>query len=261
MCWSGEASGILAAFGLSTTVYFIKKGETKQLWMPLAYFSSMELLQAITYIYINICTSPANKILTLLGYVHVMFQPFFVNMIGMYFIPTDVGGRISKYVYGICSVAVILFSIKLYPFPWTNLCAVGNEPFCGPFACSMKGEWHIAWQLPLNNIFSTPLIAHWIRGLHSYTYMLVAFMLPILYGSWRFILLTFLLGPFISAQTTHNVNEFPAIWCLFSIALCITIIKSPIRKNLHVKTWFFYPLLYRLSEKEPKFQPIEIEAD
>ncbi len=48
MCWSGEASTVLAAVGLGTTVYAASKGEDKRLWMPLGYFSLMEALQAYT---------------------------------------------------------------------------------------------------------------------------------------------------------------------------------------------------------------------
>ncbi len=241
MCWSGEASGILATIGISTALFIAKKGESKELWVPLLYFALMELLQAVTYIYIGQCGNIINKSLTSLGYIHIMFQPFFVNMIAMYFIPTSIKQKISPYVYSICGVAVIAFAVKWYPFSWTSLCLVGHETFCGPYACSMKGSWHIAWQLPLNNILSTPLISHYVVGLQAYTYLLVGFVMPLIYGSWRFIVLTFLLGPFISELSTNNLNEFPAIWCLFSIALCLTAIKSPLRQYLHVQTFFFYP--------------------
>ena len=65
MCWSGEASGVLAVVGLSTAAYLaIKKGESKELWIPLTYFALMELLQAVTYIYIDLCDNPSNQILT-----------------------------------------------------------------------------------------------------------------------------------------------------------------------------------------------------
>ena len=246
MCWSGEASGVLATLGLGTAAYLAKKGETRELWLPLTYFALMEFLQAITYIYINQCTLFENKALTLLGYIHVMFQPFFINMVAMYFIPEDIKNRISPYVYTTCGIALVFFLIKLYPLANLDLCNVGNEPFCGSFTCSYRGDWHIAWQIPLNNLLSEPLFANRIKGLHSYTYMMVAFILPLLYGSWRFILVTFLLGPCIAFFLTKNINEFPAVWCLFSIALCLTVIKSPIRKYLHTKSWLpLMPGAYR----------------
>jgi len=58
MCWSGEASAVLATVGFGTAAYIAYKGESKDLWIPLTYFACMELLQAATYVYINLCDSP-----------------------------------------------------------------------------------------------------------------------------------------------------------------------------------------------------------
>lgn len=48
MCWSGEASTILATIGLSSTAYFYYKKEPAALCAALGYFSLMEVLQAYT---------------------------------------------------------------------------------------------------------------------------------------------------------------------------------------------------------------------
>lgn len=116
MCWSGEASGVLAAAGFGMTAYLYHSGEKKALWLTLFYFTLMELLQALTYIYINQCNVPMNKILTFLGYIHLAFQPFFINMVGMYFIPKDIKEKISKYVYACCWITVGCFLLKAYPY-------------------------------------------------------------------------------------------------------------------------------------------------
>jgi len=76
--------------------------------------------------------------------------------------------------------------------------------------------------------------------LHGFVYLWVGFYLPFLYGSWRFVLFHCMVGPWISDALTDDPNEFAAVWCLFSIALCVSIIKSPIRKYLHVTKWPFY---------------------
>lgn len=244
MCWSGEASAVLATAGLCMTAYLYKSGESKELWLTLFYFTLMEVLQAFTYIYINQCSMSMNKALTFLGYVHIAFQPFFINMAAMYFIPQEIKMKISKYVYTACGIGAGLFMFKVYPFADSGLCVLGQETFCGPFACSLKGNWHIAWQLPLNDLGSVPWFElpnkGYIRGLHSKVYLLVGFIMPFMYGSWRLVLLTYLLGPFIAHFSTNNLNEFAAVWCLYSIGLCCTMIKSPIRKYLHVKNWFWY---------------------
>jgi len=96
--------------------------------------------------------------------------------------------------------------------------------------------------MPLNGIMSAPV--SWLPGfewgLHGFIYILIAFILPLLYGSWRFVGFHYIVGPLISDIATDDPNEFSAVWCLFSIALCVSVIKSPIRKYLHVTKWPFY---------------------
>ena len=242
MCWSGEASGVLAVAGLGTAFYVARTGESKELWIPLTYFALMELLQAVTYIYIDRCDSPYNQVLTLFGYLHVSFQPFFVNMVGMYFIPKHIKEKISTTVYSLCAIAAITMLVKMFPFDWAGTCNIGVEGFCGAYTSSTSGEWHIAWQLPLNGLLSEP--QHYLFGfdwgLHALTYILATFILPFIYGSWRFVSFHFLIGPLISDILTNDPNEFSAVWCLFSIALCVSVIKTPIRRYLHVRKWPFY---------------------
>lgn len=290
MCWGGEASTTLAVAGFGVTAYLIKKGEKKELWLFLLYFSLMETLQAVTYGYIDQCGSTLNKFLTFLGYTHIAFQPFFINMTAMHFIPITIKKKIAKYVYVLCGVGAGMFVLKALPLGDAALCHVGAEGFCGPIACSYTGNWHVAWQWPLNNFSSSALVNmpikeyitgaeaknymfkgnwtyawqwlrdflgtnplpfigleahHYLQGLHAQVYCLCAFILPMLYGAWRLIVVMFLLGPFLAHFFTTNVNEFPAVWCLFSIGLCCTIILSPIRQYLYVKHSFLYPYILR----------------
>ncbi len=241
MCWSGEASAVLATIGFGTASYVAYKGESKQLWIPLTYFACMELLQAATYVYINLCDAPPNQILTLFGYIHIAFQPFFVNMVAMYFIPDKVREKISTFVYTVCAIGAIAMLVKMYPFAWAGTCAIGIEAFCGQQACSVSGDWHIAWQLPLNGLAIS--FNGLFYGLHGITYILVAFVMPVIYGSWRFVAFHIVMGPILSILTTRDPNEYAAVWCLFSIALCLSVIKSPIRRHLHVTAWPYYSRL------------------
>ena len=237
MCWSGEASAVLATVGLSTAVYVARKGESKELWIPLTYFALMELLQAFTYVYIDLCGNLNNQILTLFGYLHISFQPFFVSMIAMYFIPQKVKEKIYLYVYSLCAVAALAMIVKMVPFASTGTCLIGTEVFCGDVTCSVSGDWHIAWQMPLNDLMSYPMnyILGTSYGLHGITYILAGFLLPFVIGSWRFVIFHIFAGPIISLATTTNPNEYAAVWCLFSIALCVSVIKTPIRGQLHVR--------------------------
>lgn len=288
MLWTGSASALVATTGIVITAYLVKKGGLKALWLPLFYFSLLEALQAFTYLYINQCTSPVNKGLTFLAYIHIAFQPFFINMLAMNFIPEDVRNKVARYVYGACWIGAGLYMLKAYPFSNTYLCIVGKEAFCGHWPCAFKGQWHLAWQWPLNtigssspwidvppkeyvtglearnylfkgnwefvwqwcrNVFGTqPLFMsmphNYLLGLHTQTYIFCGFVLPILYGSWRFIGFIFLFGSITASFSTSNINEFSAIWGLYFLALCALIAVLPVRKYLYVKNWMFYkPIL------------------
>ncbi len=237
MCWNGQASSVLATVGILSTGYAIYKKEPFPLWISLGYFSLMELLQAFTYSVINQCDNPSNQIATLLGYLHITFQPFFINAVSLYFINQNVARKVAPFVYTICFFAAILMLLQLYPFDWAGHCDP-RRPLCGELLCSLRGNWHIAWSVPTNGI-GNALTRSGILGLRNGFpgYVIAGFILPLLYGSWRFTFYHIFLGMGLARMTTNNLNEWPAIWCLLSIGLLLIVIKTPIRRLLFVKRW------------------------
>lgn len=237
MCWSAEASTVWAVVGLSTSAYALYKNEPKSLAIPLVYFSLMEALQAYTYLYINQCETPQNQIATLLGYLHIAFQPFFIQMASLYFVPEKIRKKVEILVYTFCFASAILMIIQIYPFDWAGHCQKGLRPICGSQLCSVSGNWHIAWELPANGI------GNYLDNLHNpllgayLSYTLVAFGLPLLYGSWRFTAYHLVMGPIFANLLTNNINEQPAVWCLLSIGFLLIVIKTPIRRYLFVKNY------------------------
>lgn len=232
MCWNGQASATLATVGMASTAYVAIKGEDKKLWIPLFYFSLMEVLQAATYTVIDRCGLPLNQILTLFGAFHIAFQPFFINACSMHFVPEVVYRRIKPFVYGTCLVGTVMVLTLIYPFEWAQMCHVGRVPFCSEHLCSVSGNWHIAWGAPLNNIT-------WLY----LGYFIPAFVVPVLYGSWRFTLYHLIVGPLLASTLTNNLNEWPAVWCLMSIGLLLLVIKSPLRRLIYVQQWFLWRFL------------------
>jgi hypothetical protein len=229
MCWNGPASATLATVGIASTTYIALKGEDKRLWIPLAYFSLMELLQAVTYTVIDQCGLPLNQVLTLLGSLHIAFQPFFINSVSMHFIPEAIYRRIHPWVYVSCFIGTILCLLLIYPFEWTGTCNIGHVPFCDHHLCSVSGNWHIAWGAPLNDL-------EWLY----LGYFIPAFFIPLLYGSWKFTLYHILIGPGLASLLTNNINEWPAVWCLMSIGLLLIVIKTPLRQLLYNQRWFWW---------------------
>ncbi len=226
MCWSGEASAVLATIGLSTAVYSCVKKMPKVMWVTLGYFSLMELLQAFTYTVIDQCGSHLNQVLTLFGYLHIAFQPFFINAVSMYFLPAKKRALVMVPAYTICFAASIVMLMQLFPFEWAGVC-VPREPLCASQLCSVSGNWHIAWDIPLNGFGVTVPIPFFSFHIGAYllAYMLAGFVMPFAYGVWRGTIFHFVMGPMLAWLTTDNMNEWPAIWCLLSIGIVMMVIK------------------------------------
>jgi hypothetical protein len=63
------------------------------------------------------------------------------------------------------------------------------------------------------------------------TYVVAAFLVPLVYGAWRFVLFHALAGPILAFQLTGNANEVPAIWCLFSIGIVLMGLSPWLRRR------------------------------
>lgn len=231
MCWSFEASATLATLGFAATGYAAAKREPPALWVPLGYFSIMEGLQTYAYLVLNDCAQPGNQLVTYLSYLHICFQPFFINALSLHFIPQPVARRIAPWAYALCFASSLVMLTQLYPFSWAGQCLAGTA-LCGQRLCSVAGNWHIAWEIPSND-----LLRNW-WGVFP-TYIVTAFTLPALYGSWRITLFHLVTGPIFAYALTGNMNEWPAVWCLLSVGLILLIVFPPIRRQLRVESWLW----------------------
>ncbi len=234
MCWSGEASAVLATAGIAGAAYSAlkKDPEPLALWVCLLYFASMESLQAVAYSVLNQCDSPLNQLMTMFGYLHITFQPFFINAVALYFMPKDSARIIAPWAYFGCFVAAIAMLLQLYPFAWAGHCAArttalrrhalhGARRMAHRLAAADEWHWQFHGQQSLSRTRLHRISADGL--LH-----------PIALRQLALILFSWLAGPFLAGLTTSNINEWPAVWCLFSIGLVLAIIKTPLRYHLHV---------------------------
>ena len=243
MCWSMEASVAVAGAGTLVAAYGARKGEPRAIWLTIGWFALMEGLQAAGYAVVDRCDEPANQIVTVLSYLHIAFQPFFINALALYFVPAGVARRLALPVYLLSALSAAAMLLQLYPFAWAGACRIGR-PLCGPVACTVSGEWHIAWQLPLNGL-GNGLEGAALIGSGFPTYVLIGLVLPFLYGSWRFALFHLLFGPLLAQLLSGNPGEWPAIWCLFSIGLLLLVVETPLRDLLRVHDWPLWPQAWR----------------
>jgi hypothetical protein len=209
MCWSGEASFTLATIGFTGAYYAARHKEPVGRWLPLVYFSLMETLQGFTYGWIGQCGNTWNENLTVLSYLHIVFQPFMVNLFGTSFLPPERQRKVwwIWIVSGLASM--VMLSMYLFP-QWPGHCLSHFQSLCGTETCSYHGNWHIAWMLNLSS-----LDRYWT------SYMLACFIAPLFYGGWRFVLYHIVCGPMLAFMLSSNKDEQPAIWCLLSIAFLV----------------------------------------
>ncbi|WP_300588836.1 DUF5765 domain-containing protein [Marivita sp.] len=226
MCWSETASVGMVAIGSAATAVTYMRGDPKAIWLTLGYFTLMEGLQAIGYSFVDQCGAPENRLITQLSYLHIAFQPLFINAFAMAIAPEPVPPHVQRRVYGLCAVATALLLFRLVPMDVLGPCQPGDI-LCGAAWCLISGDWHIGWEVPLNDLW---------RGIglpvQFPLYMAAAFLLPILYGSWRFVVFHAVAGPGLAMLLTSNPNEMPAIWCLFSIGLLVIGLSQYIRTRV-----------------------------
>ena len=220
--------------GLVATAVTVRQRRPAAIPATIAYFTLMEALQIVGYLTVDQCGLPVNQSIAFLSIIHIIFQPFFINAFAMELLPVKLRLRVRSIVYGVCGLSAAIMLLQLYPFDWAGVCRPGST-LCGPALCTVSGDWHIGWEVPFNGLAS---MFEQIIGIQTAfpTYILAAFVLPVLYGAWRFALFHLLVGPILANALSDNPNEWPAIWCLMSIGIVV----------LSLSPW-----LYRRFERKP----------
>jgi len=174
----------------------------------ICYFAFMESLQALQYAVIDQCDNPYNQIFTLLGFLHLAFQPFFVNL----YLGTFMSKSQKKYLPLILALSFfggIMMSNRLWMSEGDHPCTIGIQPMCGAKMCTFRGNVHLAWQMPMQHADQDYFTPGWT--LHFVLFYLPTYALG-MYGHTIFLLLS---GPFLGRALTSHQDEIPAIWCFF----------------------------------------------
>ena len=217
----------MVAAGAAVTTVAVLRGEPRAIWLTLGYVTVLEGLQAVGYAVVDQCGSAANRNVTLLSYLHIALQPLFINAFAMAIAPRPISNGTRRLVYALAGLATLGLLARLLPWPALGQCQPGDV-LCGAAFCLVSGEWHIGWEVPLNDMWQS------LFGLPVQFpgYMAAAFLLPLFYGAWRFLVFTFVAGPFLAGLLTSDPNEMPAVWCLFSIGLLVISLSPAIRHGV-----------------------------
>lgn len=241
MCFSGEASAVFAALGLISSWWVYTKTSNIELASGIFFFFTMEFLQVIQYYFLAdnqyspICGTTANKILTLLGFLHICLQPYFCHVINASLTKSCKYKDRYNIIKRLCLIGgFLLFSRYFLSFiPSLNTMDVSNnkstEWLRGDSLCTFKTEamWHLGWSVPM----ADPSYYVMGAGIHSFLMFAPFFALYEKKGMVLQGVFLFLFGPVTASMISDNLMEQASIWCFFSIAQ-ISIMLFLIRETL-----------------------------
>ncbi|GCA61995.1 hypothetical protein KIPB_000421 [Kipferlia bialata] len=199
------------------TVKFLKDRQmANRIW----YFAGMEAIQFLSYSFIDQCDNPFNKILTVLGYIHICFQPYVLHRS---FHPDDntyqrfvnkIVGRLCLMGAGMMILRWLLVYVSGPQMTGPGLC-VQTEWLRGEQLCTLTGNIHLGWSIPMVDITYSP----WKPSMSLHAFLMFApfFVRGTVEAGLSGVIL-FLAGPGLSYLLTDNLHEQAAIWCFLSVA-------------------------------------------
>lgn len=232
MCWGvGITAGMIAA-GVGAAAITHRRGAPWPVPLTLGFFAAMEAIQLAGYGVIDQCGTPANRAVTLSAVAHIALQPIVINLFAMALLLPALPARSRRRIIAAATVASAVIVLQLLPIGSFGRCAEGVA-LCAEALCTRTGTWHQAWDVPYNGLL-VPLEAALGTRTGFPSYMIAVFLLPALYGAWRFAALNFVAGPVLSFAMTTDPNEGPAIWCLFSIPIIALALSTRARRPFMV---------------------------
>lgn len=229
-------SAAFAALGLFSSWWIYSKTSNTGLASGVFFFFTMELLQAIQYYFIAptldspICDTVMNQVLTVAGFLHICLQPYFCHVINASL--TKNQRYLDKYVVikRLCLLgAAMLFARFLLSYQWPS--TLGDQPSTewlrGQKLCTYKGNYHLAWSVPM----ADPTYVIPGAAIHSFLMFAPFFAMYEKKGMVIQGIFLFAFGPWLAGLITPNLMEQASIWCFFSIAQ-IAIMLFCIRETL-----------------------------
>ena len=230
MCLGMSATAAMVGAGTVATLVAARRREPAAIWGTLGYFTLMEALQLWGYGVRDMCGTPSNGAVTVLSYLHIALQPLVINAFAMAIAPRPVPPGARRLAYGVAGLASALLLARLLPGEALGACLPGTA-LCSDRLCLTSGTWHIAWELPLNGLMAA--FEGWVGGWPSYPeYFVAVFLLPLVYGAWRFVAFHAVAGPLLALALTSDPDEMPAVWCLFSIGILLIGLSPTIRHGV-----------------------------
>ena len=159
--------------------------------------------------YKDLTCNRRNKILSTLSWVHISFQPLFINLLFSYFAPNR--RREYSIVLWLCVIFGIfnVFRLKELRGSITSECKQSKHDMCQPESCSYLGKHHLAYGFQLQS-------ADYLLTPSAFTYVLLTFAPVFILGPRLLGGLHLAVALFAVYISGFRGGEAAAIWCLNS---------------------------------------------
>ena len=222
MCFSETQSFINAIILIIGSIFVYPK---YRLSIPLIFLALKDLIQGLSYR--NIKRNKSTQLLTSLSWIHICFQPLFVNIFASYF---DKNFKYWNVIFFTCIIFALHNITVLKKFDIQNdpNCIKKNkyDDFCSKKTQSYIGKYHLGYKFKTDNT----------RYPYFYPILPILMIVPSLFTKSRFLGLIWALFIGIIYSIFNNIGdgEAGAIWCFSSIliALPIAIFNKQISKFL-----------------------------
>lgn len=218
MCFSQNQSFLNTAILIICSVYLFKQW---RLSIFLIFLSIKDLIQGFLYYYQN--NEKMEHFLSILSWIHICFQPLFVNIFISHFTRTK--NNYWNIIFILCFIYGLYTLTTLNEFDIQNdiNCITNNEndDFCSNTTTSYIGKYHIAYKFSRDkDILFFPII-----------YLILMF-IPSLLTSAKIIGVLWIIFVSIIYIYYNNINhgEKAAIWCFLSIIFFLPL--SIFNKNI-----------------------------
>jgi len=210
----------LSIAGIILTIFAINNDDLRKKNYHIIYgfYTCMEILQTIQYMYVNDCKKWQNPLLTNIAYVLVIVQPLLWNTV-LYHNTSDIK---YKHIFKLAIILCIVW-IGMNIFSRINYTPEDNKDNnCGLFnnteTCTYrKNDSHLYWKWTTRNY--TDITANY------FMYLCLWFIPALIVPSTRFTGIFLITGCIFAIIFTYaygtNIIEFPSTWCLLSVPLLI----------------------------------------
>lgn len=211
MCFSETQSYINFIILIIGSIFVYPK---YRLSIPLIFLALKDLIQGLSYR--NVKRKKSTHFLTTLSWIHISFQPLFVNIFASYF---DKNFKYWNVIFLICIIFALhnITVLKKFDIQNDSNCIKQNkyDDFCSKKTQSYIGKYHLGYKFKTDNT----------RHPYFYPILPILMIVPSLFTKSRLLGLIWFLFIGIIYSIFNNIGhgEKGAIWCFSSILLALPI--------------------------------------